>query len=171
MCCNFQLPWYADNAKMGKLELRAVIKYFHLKGMTSRRKEIFCDMKQALGESAPAYCTVKKWHAEFQRRRSSCDELHRCGRPTTSVDEETVERDNKLIMNDRRLTVCFIAKSIGISSCSVHSILTENLLTKKVSARWVPRMLSDVHGQIELTRRQVYSASLTNTPMAFFHDF
>ena len=47
-------------------------------------------------------------------------------------------------MGDRRLSVCYIATSVGISTGSVHSILTDNLLMKKVSARWVPRMLSDV---------------------------
>ena len=78
---------------MEKLEVRAVTKYFH--------------------ESAPAYCLVSKWHAKFKRGRSSCDELHRFGRPATSVDEETVERVNKLVTNDRRLTVCFIALSVA----------------------------------------------------------
>lgn len=47
-------------------------------------------------------------------------------------------------MNDRRLTVSFIANSVGISTGSVRSTLTENLSMKKVSARWVPRMLTDV---------------------------
>jgi len=47
-------------------------------------------------------------------------------------------------MNDRRLTVSSIANSVGISTGSVRSTLTENLSMKKVSARWVPRMLTDV---------------------------
>ena len=46
-------------------------------------------------------------------------------------------------MNDRQLSVDFIAESVGISIGSAHSILRENLM-KKVSARWVPCMLSDV---------------------------
>jgi len=77
----------------------------------------------------------------------------------------------KLVTNDRRLIDCSIAESVGISTGSIHSILTENLLIKKVSARWMPWMLSDIHGQIELTCRQVYSACLTKIPMALFHDF
>ena len=46
---------------------------------------------------------------------------------------------------DRRLSVRFIAASVGISTGSVHSILVENLSMNKVSAWWVPltRMLSD----------------------------
>jgi len=47
-------------------------------------------------------------------------------------------------MNDRRLSIDFIAESVGISIGSAHSILRQNLMMKKVSARWVPRMLSDV---------------------------
>ena len=107
-------------------------------------QKIFCDMEVTLGKSAPAYSTVPKWYAEFKRGRLSCDDLHRCERPATSVNEETVEEVNKLVMSDRRLSVCYIATSVGISTGSVHSILTDNLLMKKVSARWVPRMLSDV---------------------------
>jgi len=63
-------------------------------------QEIFYDMKETLGDSAPAYSTVTKWHAEFKRGRSSCDDLHRRGRPATSVNEELVEKDNDLVIND-----------------------------------------------------------------------
>ena len=118
-------------------------------------QQIFSDMGETLGESAPTYSTDAKWHAEFKRGRSSSDDLHRCGRTATSVNEETVEV-HKLVMSDRRLSVCYIATSVGISTGSLHStsvgistgslhsILTDNLMMKKVSARWVPRMLSDV---------------------------
>jgi len=47
-------------------------------------------------------------------------------------------------MSDRRLSVCYIATSVGISTGSVHSSSTDNLLMKKVCARWVLRMLPDV---------------------------
>ena len=74
-------------------------------------------MGETLGESAPAYSTVAKWHAEFKRGRWSSDDLHRCGRPATSVNEETVEEVkeeevNKFVMSDRRLSVCYIATSV-----------------------------------------------------------
>ena len=48
---------------MEKQEVRAVIKYFYFKGLTPQ--EIFTDMKETLGESAPAYSTVTKWYAEY----------------------------------------------------------------------------------------------------------
>ena len=72
-------------------------------------------MKETLGESAPAYrySTVTKWYAEFKRGRSSREDSQRCGRPSTAVNEETAEKVNKLVMNDRRLSVDFIAESVG----------------------------------------------------------
>ena len=71
------MPWQADDAKMENNEVRAVTKYLYLKGMMA--KEIFYDMKETLAVSAPAFSTVVKWHAEFERGRSSCDDLSRCG--------------------------------------------------------------------------------------------
>ena len=62
----------------------------------------------------------------------------------SAVNEETAEKVNKLVMNDRWLSVDFIAEFVGISIGSAHSILRENLMMKKVSAWRVPRMLSDV---------------------------
>ena len=83
---------------MDKQELRAVIMYLYLKGMTPQ--EIFIDMKCTLAESAPAYSTVIKWHVEFKRGRLLCVDMHRSGRHATSVNEETVEEVHQLVMND-----------------------------------------------------------------------
>lgn len=45
-------------------------------------------------------------------------------------------------MSDRRLKARDIAKSIGISTERVHHILTVDLDMKKLTARWVPRLLT-----------------------------
>ena len=103
---------------MEKQEVRAVIKYFYFKGLTPQ--DIFTGMKETLGESAPAYSTVTKWYAEFKRGRSSREDSQNCGRPSTAVNEETAEKVDKLVMNDRRLSVDFIAESVGISIGSAH---------------------------------------------------
>jgi len=51
----------------------------------------FYHMNETLAESAPAYSTVAKWHAELTRGRSLCDDLHRSAWTTgTSNSEETV---------------------------------------------------------------------------------
>jgi len=106
--------------------------------------EIFCHMKETLSESAPAYSTVAKWHAEFTWHRLLCGDLQWCGWPASSINEETIIKVNKVVIYDWQLSVDFITTSVGISTVSVYLILMENLLMKKVSAQWVPWMLSDV---------------------------
>ena len=58
--------------------------------------------------------------------------------------KKLLKKVNKLVMTDRRLSVGFVAASVGISTDRVHLILPENLLMNKVSVRSVPQMLSDV---------------------------
>ena len=45
-------------------------------------------------------------------------------------------------MTDRRVTERYIASTVGISQERVHSILTEDLEMRKLSARWLPRLLT-----------------------------
>ena len=45
-------------------------------------------------------------------------------------------------MTDRRVTERYIASTVFISQERVHSILTEDLEMRKLSARWVPRLLT-----------------------------
>jgi histone-lysine N-methyltransferase SETMAR len=54
-----------------------------------------------------------------------------------------IARVEQMVMEDRRLTVKQIAANAGISVGSVDTILHDDLKMRKVSARWVPRMLTD----------------------------
>lgn len=47
-----------------------------------------------------------------------------------------------LVLEDRRLKVREIVERLNISTERVHHILTEELAMKKLSARWVPRLLT-----------------------------
>ena len=52
---------------MNKIWHHCVIRYLQKKGLTT--KEIHADMVSTLGDDALALSTVKKWAAEFKRRR------------------------------------------------------------------------------------------------------
>ena len=62
---------------MEKIEKRAVIKYFFIKGMST--KEIHDDIFVTLGDDGPSYSFVKNWVDEFKRGRSSVVDEHRSG--------------------------------------------------------------------------------------------
>jgi len=54
-----------------------------------------------------------------------------------------IARVEQMVMERSRLTVKQIAANAGISVGSVDTILHDDLKKWKVSARWVPRMLTD----------------------------
>ena len=125
---------------MDKIGERAVIQYLHKKGLTP--KNIHNDMVATLWKDAPSYATVKRWVAEFKCDRQSLDDDPRPGRPVTVATSEMVNKVHDIVMTDRRVTERYIASTVGISQERVHSILTEDLEMRKLSARWVPRLLT-----------------------------
>lgn len=58
---------------------------------------------------------------------------------------DNVARVNEIIQSNRRVTVDEIAETIGISFGSAHEIITERLEYRKVCARWVPRLLTEMN--------------------------
>ena len=99
-------------------------------------------MSTVLGPDTVSYNTIKKCVAEFQCGWRSTEDEPRSGRPSTSVTEDNVAKFEVLVLNDRRITVRYIAENLGISFGSSKTILTDPLRMKKVSARWFPRMLT-----------------------------
>ena len=59
-----------------------------------------------------------------------------------------------IVLKDRRLKVSEIVKPVGISDERVHHILTEELGMKKLSARWVPRLLTSDQKRMRMQASQ-----------------
>ena len=85
-----------------------------------------------------------KWTKRFANGRESVEDDPRCGRPATCITEETIESVKEIVLKNRCVTVREIAVSAGISSThQVHEILRNHLQMRKLTARWVPRLLTD----------------------------
>ena len=54
-----------------------------------------------------------------------------------------VSKIKEIIEGDARFTVRDIARKVGISLSTVHLILKKHLKVRKISARWVPHLLTD----------------------------
>jgi hypothetical protein len=59
----------------------------------------------------------------------------RSGRPSTSRNDELIDRVRTLVIQDCRVTVRELVEEVGISSGLVHSILTDDLAMWRVSAK------------------------------------
>ena len=122
-------------------EYRVVIRYLYLKGKTG--KEIHGELADVYGSSAPFYAQVKFWVGEFKRSRTSLEDEATSGRPLDATNEEMCKKVRDLVYSDRRIQVEEIAQALGISHGSVSTILHDRLGMRKLTARWVPKSLSD----------------------------
>ena len=133
-----------------------VIQYLYLKGKIG--KEIYGELADVYGSSAPSYAQVKFWVGEFKLGRTSLEDEVRSGRPLDASDEEMCKKVRDLVYSDRRIQVEEIAQALGISHGSVSTILHDRLGMRKLTARWVPKSLSD---EQMAARASVCSALLT----------
>ena len=88
----------ANNAKACfsyKIEYRAVIRYFYLKGKTG--KDIHGKLADVYGSSAPSDAQVKFWVGEFKRGRTSLEDEARFGRPLDATDKEMCKKVRDLV--------------------------------------------------------------------------
>ena len=54
-----------------------------------------------------------------------------------------MDQVHEKVLEDHHLTIQEIVAEVGISTSSVHSILTEDLNLRKVSAKFVPKLLPE----------------------------
>ena len=78
---------------------------------------------------------------QFKDGRTSVESDARFGRPSTSRNDELIDHVRTLVMQDRRVTVRELAEEVEISTGLVHSILTDNLALRRVSAKFVLKLI------------------------------
>ncbi|KAG5315261.1 MOS1T transposase, partial [Pseudoatta argentina] len=126
-----------------KCEIRSVIRYLVWKGKTP--VEVYNEVKTAYGDKGMNRTSVFKWCREFKNGRTSVHDDQRSGRPSILTDD-IVEKIGNALRDDRRLTVDeFSAMFPQISRSLLHETITETLGYRKLSARWVPKQLTDQH--------------------------
>ncbi|GBP88690.1 Neurofibromin [Eumeta japonica] len=101
-----------------------------------------------LQESAPSYTMVKNGSLISTRTRAV--KMILTGRPVTVVTEENVLKIEKLVLADRRIKLWQIAEELQISKERVGEIIHEHMNMRKISARWIPKMLTPFDKQRRL---------------------
>ena len=89
-----------------------------------------------------SYDTVWRWKKKFQSGVESIKNAPK-GRPKSASRKEIVSKIKEIIEGDARFTVRDIARKVGISLSTVHLILKKHWKVRKISARWVPHLLTD----------------------------
>ncbi|KAG5305819.1 SETMR methyltransferase, partial [Pseudoatta argentina] len=126
-----------------KCEIRSVIRYLVWKGKTP--VGVYNEVKTAYGDTGMNRTSVFKWCREFKNGRTSVHDDQRSGRPSILTDDIVKKIENAL-RDDRRLTVNELSAMFPqISRSLLHETTTETLGYRKLSARWVPKQLTDQH--------------------------
>ena len=126
-----------------KEEQRVAIKFCFKLGKTA--SESYQMITQAYGQEALSKTTVFEWFSRFRAGGDSVKDLPRSGRPNTSTTQLHVQAVEQIIIQDRRFSLQHVAEEVGISFGSTQHIVTEILEYRKVCARWVPKILTQVH--------------------------
>lgn len=154
---------------MEKEQYRSVIRFLVLKGKT--RDEIKEELDAVYGDASPSLATVKRWFNDFKRGRTSVFDEPRPGRPNEVTTEENVNKIHDIVLADRRLKVREIVEMTGISDERVRNILHEHLGMRKLSARWVPRLLTVDQKRNRVTTSEVGLAMIKRNPKEFLRRF
>lgn len=150
---------------MEKEQYRSVIRFLFLDGR--KCDEIKAKLDAIYGDPSPSMTTVRYWFNEFKRGRTSIFDEERPGRPADVVTEEIVEKVHDMILADRRLKVREIAETVGVSYGTAFNILHDKLGVRKLSARWVPRLLTADNKRIRLTTSKQNLDLLKRNPKEF----
>ena len=124
-----------------KIEQRYCIKFCQKLG--DNQAETIRKIQLAFGHDALSPTQIKQWFKRFKDGRASVESDHRSGRPSTSRNNEVMDQVRKKVLEDRRVTIQEIVGEVGISAGSVHTILTEDLNLRRVSAKFVPKLLTE----------------------------
>ena len=130
MCLHF---W-----KMLNIEHRAVIKFFTRKGLNTT--EISKELDNVYKNSAPSYCTVANWVAEFMNPECAFEDGPRMDRPSTITTQENIEAVERMVMRNRQVSVHRLAKELAI----IHEIMNNHMGMKKVCTRWILKLLTPI---------------------------
>ena len=107
-----------------------------------KNSEIIESLQQVFGEVVLCKSSIYEWIKKFRGGLTSVKDVVRSGRPATSRNENVALIHTK-IYGDRRLTCRELSDDSGLSIGSVHTILSNDLGMRGVTAKFVPRLLSD----------------------------
>lgn len=112
-------------------------------------------MEKVYGSCKVSYETVRRWKKKFDTGVESVKDAGKSGRPVTATGKSNVSKVRDMIETDGRHTIRDIARAVGISLSRTHFILKRILKVRKISARWIPHLLTDYQkrGRVKMAKQ------------------
>lgn len=127
------------------IETRAVIKFCVERGYSAT--ETYKILQETPTKHSISRNRTFVWCRLFKEGRKSLEDEKRSGR-RSSLDTTSIDAVKDAVTGDRRVTIKDICCQTDLSYGTVQRILTDKLNMRKVSCRWIPRLLTaDNKGQ------------------------
>ena len=156
-------------AMMEKSEFRVLIKHYFLRGESL--SEIKAKLDKYYSDSAPSYGMVQKCFTEFRCGRTNTETIPSPDRPNEIPTLEMINKIHNIPSNDPKVKVREIAEIVFISTERVVNIVHTHLCTRKVCARWMPRLLTIDQKRIHMTISARNLAYFIRNPKEFLRRF
>ncbi|CAF1347760.1 unnamed protein product [Rotaria sordida] len=119
---------------------------FYIKVRTAfniQARIIHDELYSVYSNEAPSLRTLERWSKLFREGREEIEDKARPSRPTTETTSENIEQIRLLIDDDPYLTVEELQEQTNLSYDTIHRIITSYLNLRKVTARYIPKDLTD----------------------------
>jgi hypothetical protein len=100
-------------------------------------------LQEAFGDNAMSQNKTFLWYKHFKADESLSMTVRRSRRPSTNTTLENIAKIREAILADSKQTIHDVREIVGLSCGTVQRILADNLNMRRISARFVPRLLSD----------------------------
>ena len=147
---------------MLNIDHRVVVKFFIQNGLNTT--EISKELDDVHKDSAPSYHTVAKRVIEFKDPEHGFANAPRMDCPSTITADENIEAVERIVMRNRQIPIRRLAKELPI----IHEIMKNQLGTKKVCTRWVPKLLTPIQRAIRVDCCQEFLQQSEVNPEKFF---
>ena len=97
---------------------------------------------EVYGKECTSRTRVFEWHKRFHEGRTDVGDDKRSRRPTISKTTNNNRESEKIVREDRRLSIRLIAERMSIDKETVWQVLNENLRMTKVCAQVVSKLLT-----------------------------
>ncbi|KAJ4431763.1 hypothetical protein ANN_20368 [Periplaneta americana] len=100
-------------------------------------------LQQAFDDDALGKSQVYEWFSRLKSGNMSTEDMPRPGCPSAGRSDENTAKIKHAIDEDRRKTIDEVSEQTNLSWSKVQRILTEDLHMRRVSAKFVPCLLTD----------------------------
>ena len=160
---SFKFSFSLCKQNHGKNEFRVLIKHYFLREKSIKETEE--KLKKYYGDSAPSHGMVQKCTSKSTR------DAERPGRPKDVTTQDMIDKVYDILLADRRLKVREISEVLNISVGCTWNILHECLGMRKLSARWVPRLLTADNKRTRVVASEQTLSMFRRNPKEFLRRY